>query len=223
MTAGVNERPSPSVEGAPTGEGLTFEKVWATIQEVAERQKETDRLMKENAERQKETDRLFKETDLQFKEAAKQHKKTEQIVGNLGNRFGELVEHLVAPNIKAKFNERGFCFTKTGMNIEIADPKNPDVDAEVDILLENGDIVVAVEVKAKPNDDDVNDHIQRMEILRRYADEKQDKRRHQGAIAGAVMSKEIRRYILRKGFYAIEQTGDTVRINVPEGFKAREW
>jgi hypothetical protein len=109
------------------------------------------------------------------------------------------------------------------MDIEITDPGNPEADAEVDILLENGDIVVAVEVKSKPNVDDVNDHIQRMEILRRYADKKQDKRRYQGAIAGAVMSEAVRRYILKKGFYVIEQTGDTVQINVPQGFKACEW
>jgi len=144
-------------------------------------------------------------------------------VGKLGNRFGELVEHLVAPNIKKKFNELGFCFTKAGMDVEISDPRNPQNDTEVDILLENGDIVVAVEVKSKPNDSDVNDHIQRMEILRRHADDKQDKRRYQGAIAGAVMSEAVRRYILKKGFYVIEQTGETVQITIPPGFKAREW
>jgi hypothetical protein len=193
----------------PTGEGLTFEKVWAMFQETGEQFKETDR-------RFKETDKRFKETDKKFKE-------TERIIGKLGNRFGELVEHLVAPNIREKFNELGFCFTRTGTNIVITNPETKKADAEVDILLENGDIVVAAEVKAKPNDDDVNDHVQRMEILRRYADERQDKRRYQGAIAAAVISESARRYILKKGFYVIEQTGDTVRINVPPGFKAREW
>jgi len=172
----------------PTGEGLTYEKVWA----------------------------MFQETDRKFQE-------TERIVSKLGNRFGELVEHLVAPNIRRKFNELGFCFTKSAMDVEIFDPHNPKTDTEVDILLENGDIVVAVEVKSKPNNKDVNDHVKRMEILRRHADDKQDKRRYQGAIAGAIISKAVRDYILKKGFYVIEQTGDTVQINIPQGFKAREW
>jgi len=179
----------------PTGKGLTYEKVWAMFQENAERQKENDRQLKE----------MMKE------------------VGKLGNRFGELVEHLVAPNISKKFNELGFCFTKTAMDIEISDPRNPKTDTEVDILLENGDIVVAVEVKSKPNNKDVNDHVRRLEILRGHADKKQDKRRYQGAIAGAIISKAVRSYILKKGFYVIEQTGDTVQINIPPGFKAREW
>ena len=189
MEAVVTERPMP------TGEGLTFEKVWEMF---------------------RETDRRMKETDRQIKE-------TERIVGKLGNRFGELVEHLVAPNISEKFNELGFCFTRTAMDVVIKNPGDPQNSAEVDVLLENGDIVIAVEVKSRPNDEDVNDHVQRMEILRRHADEKQDKRRYQGAIAGAVMSEAVQRYILKKGFYVIEQTGDTVRINVPQGFKAREW
>jgi hypothetical protein len=218
----------------PTGKGLTYEKVWAMFQETdrqlkenAERQKETDRLIKENAERQKETERLIKENAEQQKETERQMKESaerlDKQLGRLGNRIGELVEHLVAPNTMEKFNELGYCFTKTGTNIKITDPKTKKADAEVDILLENGDIVIAMEVKSRPNTEDVNDHVQRMEVLRRYADNRQDNRRYQGAVAGALISKEVRRYILEKGFYVIEQTGDTVRINIPKGFKAREW
>jgi hypothetical protein len=201
----------PSVRNPPT-----FETVWAMMQENAEQQKETERLIKEVAEQQKETARLMKETDRKMQE-------TDRKIGRLGNRIGELVEHLVAPNAMEKFNELGYCFTKTGTNIIITDPKIKKADAEVDILLENGDIVIAVEVKSRPNTEDVNDHVQRMEVLRRYADNRQDNRRYQGAVAGALISKEVRRYILEKGFYVIEQTGDTVRINIPKGFKAREW
>jgi len=186
-------------------------------QETDRKFQETERLMKENAERQQ------KEWAERQREAEQRLKENERIVGKLGNRFGELVEHLVAPNIRKKFNELGFCFTKTGMDIEISDPHNPEADAEVDVLLENGDIVVAVEVKSKPNEKDVKYHIRRMEILRRYADERHDRRRYQGAIAGAIISDEMRRYILKKGFYVIEQTGDTVQIHIPQGFKAREW
>jgi hypothetical protein len=221
-----------------------FKETDKKFQEVSEQHRETERLFKENAEQQKETSRQFKETDRKFQEVSEQHRETERlfkenaeqqketarqfketdrIVGKLSNRFGELVEHLVAPNIKEKFNEMGFCFTKTGMGVDISDPKNLEDAIEVDILLENGDIVMAVEVKSKPNDKDLNDHIRRLEILRRHADKNRDKRRYQGAIAGAVMSESVRRYILKKGFYVIEQSGDTVRINVPAGFKAREW
>jgi len=179
----------------PTGEGLTYEKVWA----------------------------MFQETDQKFKEVAEQHKETKRIISKLFSPYDDLVEHLVAPNIKKKFNELGFCFTQTARDVKIENLENSINNTEVDILLENGDIVVAVEVKPKPKEKDVNDHVKRMEILRRHADDKQDKRRYQGAVAGAIITKTVRDYILKKGFYVIEQTGDTVQINIPQGFKAREW
>jgi hypothetical protein len=186
----------------PTGEGLTFEKVWAAIQELRESQKETDRLMKEAAKAQKEN--------------AKQ-------MGELHNRFGELAEHMVAPSIKEKFNELDFHFNETATDKKFDDPETGKRIAEVDVFLENGDIAIAVEVKSKPNRDDVDEHIQRMETLRRYADKKNDKRRFQGAIAGAIMGEDVRRYILKNGFYLIEQTGDTVQITIPDDFTAHSW
>jgi hypothetical protein len=86
-----------------------------------------------------------------------------------------------------------------------------------------GRLAIAVEVKAKPQYKDVDRHRERMEVLRRWADRHNDKRKFLGAIAGAILPKEVRNYTLKNGFYAIEQTGDTVRIDVPDGFKPREW
>ena len=142
-------------------------------------------------------------------------------MGKLGNRFGEMVEHLVAPSIKEKFSDLNFSFDHVSQNHKIS--ANGRSLAEIDILLENGDVAMAVAVKSKPVQKDVDDHIRRMEILRQRADAKNDKRKYQGAIAGAIMSDEVRDYAHKAGFYVIEQSGDTVRINIPEGFKAKEW
>jgi len=65
--------------------------------------------------------------------------------------------------------------------------------------------------------------IERMEKLRKWVEPKGDTRRYQGAIAGAIMSDALRAHILENGFYAIEQTGDTVQVSVPEGNAVREW
>ena len=190
-------------------QGLTFEKVWAMFQETDRKFQETDRMIKENAERQKETDRMIKETN--------------QHIGELGSRFGELAAHLVAPNIMNKFNDLNFNFTKCATSVIIKYPGNPNPIAEVDIMLENGDVVIAVEVKAKPKKDDITEHIERIDKLRKAANLRQDNRRYQGAIAGAIMGNEIRSSILKQGLYLIEQTGDTVQINIPYGFIPREW
>jgi hypothetical protein len=179
----------------PGSEGLTFEKVWAMFQETSRRMKETDRKMKE----------------------------TDRKIGELSNRFGELAEHLVAPNIREKFNALGYAFDKISQDIDIDDDQDRYAGAEVDILLENGDVAIAVEVKAKPSYKDVDRHAERMEVLRRWADRHNDKRQFLGAIAGAILPKEVRNYTLKAGFFVIEQTGDTVKINVPRGFKPHAW
>ena len=189
--------------------GITFEEVWAALKETREAIKETDKIVKENAE-------IMKKTSLEVDKVTRQ-------MGRLGNSFGELVEHLVLPNIEEKFNALGFAFTKSGPNVRVRNREDPNESFEIDVFLENGDFAIAVEVKSKPNDDDVKEHIDRMEKLRRYADKKDDRRKFHGAVAGAVMSDSIRKYVLKNGFYLIEQTGDTVKINVPEGFVPKEW
>ena len=181
--------------------GLTFEDVWAALMETRGHLEETDKQMKETDKRMKETDKK---------------------IGALGNRFGELAEHLVAPSIKEKFNALGFTFEQISQNHQISDSIN-HCFTEIDLMLENGDTVMVVEVKAKPLQNDIKEHVKRMELLRSRADARNDRRKFQGAIAGAIMTNSVRDNIHKAGFYAIEQTGDTVKINNPEGFKAREW
>jgi predicted transcriptional regulator len=73
----------------------TLEEVWALIRELTESQKETDRQMKETDKRM---DELWK--------------KTNKTLSDLGLRFGEIVEHLIAPNLIEKFNDLGFDFSQ---------------------------------------------------------------------------------------------------------------
>jgi hypothetical protein len=228
----------------------TFESVWAMMQENALRMKETDRLIKEISLQMKETDRQMKETDqkiqetdrivketsLQMKETDRtvketslQMKKTDRavkeanrIAGNLGNKLGIVVEHLVLANIKEKFNALGYTFTKTGPSVLIEDASKKLV-AEVDAMLENGEYALAVEVKTQLRAEHVDEHVERMEKLRRYADERRDRRKFIGAVAGAVVGDNVKAYAERKGFYVIRQSGDTVVIENPKEFKPKEW
>jgi hypothetical protein len=206
--------------------GLTFEKVWAMFQETDRKMQETDRKMQETDQKMREshqeTERGIQElrmqvekTRMQVEKTSEEVEKASRIVGKLGNSFGELAEHLVLPNIEEKFNALGYNFARTGPNIRFWD-KGGKILTEVDALLENGDFVLAVEVKSKPTEEHVRDHIQRMETLRRYADEHGDGRKHIGAIAGAIMNEQVRRYAIKSGFYVIEQSGDTVKIDAPK-------
>jgi hypothetical protein len=177
-------------------------------------------------ESQKETDRIVKETSRQIKEMStetdRKIKETSRAVGNLGNKLGLVVEHLVLANIREKFNQIGYGFSKTASNVIIEDPDRK-IAMEIDAMLENGDYALAIEVKTQLNVSHVDEHVERMEKLRRYADERRDGRRFLGAVAGAVVGENVKRYAQKRGFYVIQQSGDTVTVETPEGFKPREW
>jgi hypothetical protein len=213
----------------PGHDGLTVEQAWSMFRNDDRRIKETERLLQEITLMLKETDRIVRETDRQMQETARrmretdrQMKETDRKISSLGSRLGELVEEIISPNILEKFNKLGYVFGKAAPRVRYRDPRGVYV-AEVDILLENGDTALAVEVKTLLTDNDVRDHLRRMEKLRLYADEHGDKRKLLGAVAGGIATEEVKAFAVKNGLFVLEQSGDTVRINVPEGFRPREW
>ena len=209
---------------------VTAEEVWAILREVSESHKETDRLIKELREEQKKTDEQMKETDRLMKENAErqkktdeQMKKTDEQMGGLHNRFGDLAEHLVAPGIHERFNELGYHFdamTRGGQEIR---GENGKIKAEIDLLMENGDTIMAVEVKATVKMKYIEEHIKRLEIVRDYRRKRNDSRHVEGAIAGAIFGIEEKKAAIEAGFYVITQSGDTMKIEVPKGFVPKRW
>ncbi|MDR2115348.1 MAG: hypothetical protein LBP87_03095, partial [Planctomycetaceae bacterium] len=102
--------------------------------------------------------------------------------------------------------------------------ENGQVVTEIDLLLENEKTIAAVEVKSKPNLHDVRGHLKRMHITRRYLERVGNgNKKLIGAIAGAIFTDDVKKFTLENGFYVITQSGDTVKIEVPENFKPREF
>lgn len=182
--------------------GLTFEKVWASIQEMKEELRESQK--KASEEMRKSSARL------------------DQKLGFLGNRFGEMLEYLASPGLKARFRTLGFDFTELSHDKEFS--TGDRIIAEADVFLENSDFAMVVEMKSKPDIDDIKDHIERMDKLRSYADGKGDKRKYFGALGGLVWNENERNYALKCGLYVIEPSGNTFEVIAPTGdFAPREW
>jgi hypothetical protein len=189
---------------------------------IDEQLAETKRFMAETDRQMAETNRQMAETDRQIAKTDRQIARTGRQMGGLHRSFGELAEHLVAPGIAKRFNQLGYHFdaiAPRGYKIL----ENEKVKAEIDILLENGETVIAVEVKAKPAVQDIEHHIKRLEILRNHRCRINDQRKILGAIAGAVYEDEVKEAVREAGFFVIEQSGDTMKIDMPEGFVPREW
>ncbi|MDR1218477.1 MAG: hypothetical protein LBK73_02590 [Treponema sp.] len=195
------------------------DEIWAIIRENAQGLKELRESQKATDKQLEATDRQLEATHKELRESQKatdkQLEATGRQLGKLGNRFGEMIEYMVIPNLLVKFEELGFAFTKANRT-EIKD-KEHGIFTEVDALLENGGKVMAVEIKSKPDIEDIKDHLERMEKLRTYADLHGDKRAYLGAVAGVVFSDNEKVYALKKGLYVIEPSGDTFNIIEPKG------
>jgi predicted AAA+ superfamily ATPase len=141
-------------------------------------------------------------------------------MGGLSNRMGDIVERLVATGILNRFKELGYTFDKMSRNALVLAPDGEK--REVDMELHNGEDVMLIEIKAKPNEEDVDDHAERIGFLKNL--NKYPGKNIYGAIAGAVFSESGKRYAMKKGFFVIEQSGDTMRIETLGGtFKPRKW
>jgi hypothetical protein len=181
------------------GRGLTFEKVWATIERNAE----------EAEKRQKKLDRQMENLNEQM--------------GGLHRSFGQMAEHLVAPGIVEKFNDLGFHITQAALDgVKILDEKK-NIRAEIDLLMWNGDYIIAVEVKAKLGKDDIEKHRRRLKLLREDTSKTGDRRKIIGGIAVAILGEGDKEAILGAGFYLLVQSGDTMKIDLPEGFVPQEY
>jgi len=182
--------------------GLTFEKVWASIQEL---KVENDRQSRKLREELQESSRLL-----------------DKKLSALGNRFGEMIEYLASPGLPDSFKILGYGFLQFCRDKEFK--VENQLIAEADVFLESNDVAIVVEMKSKPDIDDIKDHIERMNKLRKYADDKGDKRKYYGALGGMVWNENEKNYALKSGFYVIEPSGNTFDVIAPTGdFGPREW
>ena len=186
----------------------TIDEFWAAFtksqENAAKEREEWDRRQAEWDHRQAEWDRRLAAAEEEVKRNAAKwlaaHEEAERTMdrvskqmGELGNRFGELEEHLVAPGIARRFNELGYHFGDAIMErLKIMDKSVQNTRTEIDLLLENGEYLIAVEVKSRPTLKDVAHQERRLEILREYKDRRKDPRKIRGGIAGAVFPAEVK-------------------------------
>ena len=188
--------------------------------EADTRSKEADTRSKEADERIKETERFLKEqsagTEQKIKEVTKQ-------IGDLGNRFGEWVEDLVAPAAIRLFVERGIKIKTMQRSVEVVRPPEAGGGGlEIDVLLVNGKEAVLIECKSRAAKKHVDDHIARLGKVREFLPHLAKVKLY-GAIAAVSLHPSVRDYIVKKGMFVIEPSGDTVAVTNAVEFKPHGW
>ncbi|MDR3200753.1 MAG: hypothetical protein LBT68_04780 [Spirochaetales bacterium] len=160
-----------------------------------------------------DTRRNIGELSISHRETEKAIKETQRNIGGLNNTMGSLVEHVMTPGLPRKFKPFGFTFDRV-TTVKWADGEG-NIYTEIDGLLENGDQAMVVEVKTTLRRKDIDEHLERMERVRKYADAHGDKREFLGAIATMIANRQTKEYALSKGFFIIEPSGEDVRVIKP--------
>ncbi|PKM35419.1 MAG: DUF3782 domain-containing protein [Gammaproteobacteria bacterium HGW-Gammaproteobacteria-10] len=191
---------------------VTRDEVWEMFREVARRFEETDRKFQE-------TDKQFKETDQKFKDTERLVKEVSKSIGDLGNRLGDFVQEMVRPALVNLFRERNIDVHEVHPNVYAE--RNGE-SAEIDLLVVNEQTAIAVECKSQLTIDDVDEHLNRLEKLKRLLPKYRDVEL-MGAVAAMVMPNDVARYAYRKGLYVLAQSGNTVLIRNDGKFSPKIW
>ena len=156
-----------------------------------------------------------------LKEVGRKQDETARQLGEFTKRFGEVVEYMIVPNLCEKFIDFGLVFPKANSGTRVSDYTN-NIHFEVDIMLENGDKAMLVEVKTKLLTEHIKEHIKRLEKMRKYSDLHGDKRAFLGAVAGMVVTANVKEYAIKQGLFVIEPSGEAFNITPPIK-KPKEW
>jgi hypothetical protein len=198
----------------------TADEVWQLLGELIQSQKETDRRFQEAErllqEQSQESDRRFRETERLIKE---QNKRVDEQLGKLGNRLGEFVEWQVRPAAVRLFQERGIDVTELSSDLSV---QRGDEGLEIDLLVVNGSEAIAIEVKSKLTQADVDEHLERLDKFKRLLPRYQSLK-ILGAVAAMVTPKEVASYAYRQGLFVIAQSGDNLVILNDQKFKPKAW
>ena len=174
-------------------EPATFETFWASLQELRESQKETDRQMRETDRRLKKLDQLF---------TTQWGALIESLVE------GDLVKLLQGWNIPVRHTHSHSHGRRNGEHFEF------------DILAVNGKQVVVVEVKTTLRPEDVNHFLEKLARFTVYAPEYKGRTIY-GAVAYLKATDTAPLHAERQGLFVIRATGNSAAIVNDEQFQPR--
>jgi hypothetical protein len=183
-------------------------------QETERRLQETERVLKESGQ---ETERRLQETERLLRESSQ---RVDAQMGKWGNRLGEFVEWQVRPAAVKLFQERGIDVTELQSNISV--DRGAEEGMEIDLLAVNGTQAVAVEVKSKLTQQDVDEHLERLAKFKRLLPRYQTMN-ILGAVAAFVIPPDVARYAYRNGLFVIAQSGQNLVILNDSKFRPKAW
>ncbi len=96
---------------------------------------------------------------------------------------------------------------------------------EIDLLLIGDDFAVAVDIKSSLSVEDVKEHLERLDKIKKVAPRRIDLSNISlfGAVAGMIIEEGADRFAYKKGLFVLRQKGNIVEIANDEKFKPKIW
>lgn len=180
-------------------------------------------LFRESEQQRKEYQQAFEARQrIVEQEMAALRKTVEQTnkqVGGLTSRWAEFVENLIKPAAARIFREQGIDVHYTAMRVKGDDERG---SMEIDILVENGNEIVAIEVKSHL---EIRNVKRFLEVLARFKEAFPKYQNHKvyGAVAGIKIDEKADEYATQEGLFLIEPAGDSVIIANSRDLQPRVW
>jgi len=157
------------------------------------------------------------------KSMEKSRKEFDKRLGELAGTWGKFVAEMVKPKIIELFKDKGIEIRTTLQNVVglIGDEKY----YEIDLLLINSEIAVAVEIKSSLSSEDVKEHLERLKKIQLVQPDRINLHgvTLYGAVAGMIVENDADRYAYKQGLFVLRQKGNLVEIINDEKFVPKEW
>ncbi|MEO0352524.1 MAG: DUF3782 domain-containing protein [Cyanobacteria bacterium P01_A01_bin.15] len=142
-----------------------------------------------------------------------------QAVNSLSSRWGRFVENIVAPAALRLFQEQGMAVQEVYQRVRSA---RGNRNLEIDILVVDDDVAVAIEVKSRLTQDSIRQVLRSLEQFKQAFPHYASYRLY-GAVAAIEIDKDVDTYAYNQGLFLIQQSGDSVSISNTSDFKPRTW
>jgi hypothetical protein len=195
---------------------VTLDDIFALFRESEQQLKETRQIFKENQQAFEERHRIAEQ---EMAALRKQVEQTNKQVGGLTSRWGEFVENMIKPAAARIFREQGIDVHYTAMRVKGDDERG---SMEIDILVENGNEIVAIEVKSHLEVRNVKRFLQTLERFKEAFPKYQNYKLY-GAVAGIKIDEKADEYATQEGLFLIEPAGDSVIIANSQNLKPKIW
>jgi hypothetical protein len=202
---------------------ITLDDIYALFRESEQQRKETQQVFKENQQAFEERHRIAEQEMAALRTSIAKTEKlvaeTNKQVGGLTSRWGEFVENLIKPAAARIFREQGIDVHYTAMRVKGDDERG---SMEIDILVENGNEIVAIEVKSHL---EVRNVKRFLEVLARFKEAfpKYQNYKVYGAVAGIKIDEKADEYATQEGLFLIEPAGDSVVISNSQNLERKVW